>query len=219
MGIERFNCEQGTPEWFACRKGIPTASEMKRLMVTKGRGPGGVSLQRVEYLEKLAAEIITGKPVGSTYTNDDMERGHEQEPMARAEYGFRHNIEPEQVGFVLNAGLRCGASPDCLVGDDGGAEIKSVLPHIQIKRKREGSMPSEHVAQVQGNIMACERDWWDFVSYCPDLECIHLELFEIRVYRDDKYISGLIEQIARFNEELDALVERLRSGAPVEIAA
>jgi hypothetical protein len=80
-------------------------------------------------------------------------------------------------------------------------------------------MPSKHVAQVQGNMMICGRDWWDFVSYCPDLECIHLELFEIRVYRDDKYISQLAEQIARFNEELDALVEKLRAGEPVEFAA
>jgi hypothetical protein len=219
MGIETFNCVQGTPEWFDCRKGIPTASEFKRLMVTKGKGPGGVSLTRVEYLEKLAAEIITGKPAGQTYTNDDMERGKEQEPAARAEYGFRHNIEPAQVGFVRNAAYRCGASPDCLIGDDGGAEIKSVLPHIQIKRKREGAMPPEHVAQVQGSLMVCERDWWDFVSYCPDLGCIHLELFEIRVYRDDKYMSQLAEQVARFNEELDALVEKLRRGDPVEIAA
>lgn len=219
MSIEIFNIEQGTPEWFECRKGLPTASEFKRLMVTRGKGPGGASVQRIEYLEKLAAEIITGKPAGQTYTNDDMERGKGQEPRARAEYGFRHNIEPAQVGFVRNDRLRCGASPDCLIGDDGGAEIKSVLPHIQIKRKREGAMPAEHVAQVQGNIMACERDWWDFVSYCPDLDVIHLELFEIRVYRDDKYIAQLAEQVTRFNEELDALVERLRNGAPVEIAA
>jgi YqaJ-like viral recombinase domain len=219
MSIEIFNCIQGTPEWFACRKGIPTASEFKRLMVTKGKGPGGVSLTRIEYLEKLAAEIITGKPAGEGYTNADMERGKEQEPDARAEYGFRQNVEVVQVGFVRNAILRCGASPDCLVGDDGGAEIKAVLPHIQIKRKREGEMPAEHVAQVQGNILTCERDWWDFVSYCPDLACIHLDLFMIRVYRDDKYIAGLIEQLARFNEELDALVEKLRRGAPVEIAA
>jgi hypothetical protein len=219
MGIEIFNCEQGTDSWFDCRKGLPTASEFKRLMVTKGRGPGGVSLQRVEYLEKLAAEIITGKPTGSTFSNEDTERGHEQEPLARAEYGFRHNIVPDQVGFVRNDKYRAGASPDCLIGEDGGAEIKSVLPHIQIKRKREGVMPSEHIAQVQGSLMVCERDFWDFVSFCPDLECIHLELFEIRVYRDDKYISQLAEQIARFNEELDALVEKLRAGAPLGIAA
>ena len=217
--IEIFNCIQGDPAWFECRKGLATASEFKRLMVTKGKGPGGVSLQRVEYLEKLAAEIITGKPTGQTYTNDDMERGKEMEPKARSEYGFRHNIEPVQVGFIRNNALRCGASPDCLIGDDGGAEIKSVLPHIQIKRKREGEMPPEHIAQVQGNIMVCERDWWDFVSYCPDLACIHLELFEIRVYRDDKYIAQLTEQVARFNEELETLVEKLRRGEPTEIAA
>lgn len=219
MAPKIINCVQGEPGWFEARKGLVTASEMKRLMVKNGKGPGGVSLTRVEYLEKLAAEIITDKPAGQTYTNDDMERGKAQEPDARAEYGFRHNVEVVQVGFVRSDVHRCGASPDCLIGDDGGAEIKSVLPHIQIKRKREGEMPAEHVAQVQGNIMTCERDWWDFVSYCPDLACIHLDLFVIRVYRDDKYIAGLIEQLARFNEELDALVEKLRSGAPVEIAA
>lgn len=219
MSFQIFNCEQSTPEWFEARKGLVTASEMKRLMVKNGRGPGGISLQRVEYLEKLAAEIITNKPTGETFTNEDMERGKEQEPDARIEYAFRTNTEVVQVGFVRNDTHRCGASPDCLVGDDGGAEIKAVLPQIQIKRRRENAMPNEHTAQVQGNLLSCERDWWDFVSWCPDLKPIHLEYWTIRVYRDDKYIADLVEQLARFNEELDALVEKLRGGEPVGIAA
>lgn len=207
--IRVFNCAQGTPEWFECRKGIPTASEFKSLM-TKGRKAGEPSIVRLNYLDQLAAEIITGKPTGESFTAAATARGKEQEPDARIEYAFRHGVEPMQVGFVRNDLLGCGASPDALVGTDGAAEFKSALPHIQVKRFREGVLPKEHTEQVQGSMLVLERDYWDFASYCPALESAGLDMFELRVYRDDKYLSQLKEQIEQFREELAETLERLR---------
>ena len=48
-----IDCEQGSPEWFSARSGIPTASEFHTVMA-KGKG-GGESLTRKTYLLKLAA--------------------------------------------------------------------------------------------------------------------------------------------------------------------
>jgi hypothetical protein len=216
--IRVFDCEQGTDDWFDCRKGIPTASQFKDLM-TKGRGANTVSLVRLAYLDKLAAEIITGKPTGEGFKSAGMERGTEQEPDARIEYAFRHNVEPTLVGFVRNDNLRCGCSPDALIGADGAAEFKSALPHIQIKRFREATLPKEHVEQVQGSMMVLERDYWDFASYCPALEKAGLDMFEVRVYRDDIYIAELKEQVERFNEELIGLLKNMRDLGAVRKAA
>lgn len=206
MSIEIFNDAQGSPEWFARRMGRLTASEFKKVMVKKGRGEGGESAQRKTLLYKLAGEAVTGRPK-TEYTNEHMDRGSANEGEARDLYAFTHGIEPQRVGFVWNPDLGCGASPDSLIGADGGLEIKDAEPHIQIERLEKGKLPSEHVAQVQGGIFVCERDWWDFMSHCRGIKPL-----VIRVYRDDLYIRDLTEQVTLFNEELAALIERLRHG-------
>ena len=51
-----IDCEQGSPEWFKARAGIPTASEFHTVLA-KGKG-GGESLTRKTYLLKLAGEML-----------------------------------------------------------------------------------------------------------------------------------------------------------------
>src|SRR5690606_30256946 len=84
------------------------------------------------------------------------------------------------------------------------------LPKIQIDRLERNRLPPEHRAQVQGNLWIAEREWWDFVSYWP-----RLPVLTVRVYRDEEYIADLSREIDRFNDELAAMVERIRRfGAP-----
>lgn len=198
--IQIIDCEQNSPEWYAARAGIPTASEFHTVLAV---GPkGGKSLTRVAYLNKLVGEIITGEPMQS-FQNADMERGKLMEDEARDLYCFAHDIEPQRVGFIRNGDK--GASPDSLIGDKGGLEIKSAAPHIQVARLLADELPSEHVAQVQGNLWIAERDWWDFVSYCPKMP-----LFVKRVYRDAEYIKRLELQVELFNVELRQTVDYIR---------
>jgi hypothetical protein len=194
--IEVFDCEQGSEDWFACRAGIPTASKFATVMA-KGEGK-----TRSEYMRKLAGEILTGAPM-SSYKNEQMERGNVMEDEARELYAFVHDAEIKRVGFIKNGSK--GASPDSLVGGAGGLEIKTAEAHIQIERLILNRLPPEHKAQVQGNIWVAEREWWDFVSYWPKLP-----LLRVRVPRDDDYIKNLSDEIDRFNDELAALVNRIR---------
>lgn len=198
--MEIINCEQGSPEWFAARAGLVTASEFQTLLM-KGKG-GGESLTRKTYMRKLAGEIITGEPMEG-FTNVHLERGKVMEAEARDLYAFMTDAEPLQVGFVRSG--RKGASPDSLIAGDGGLEIKTKLPHLQIELLEKDEVPAEHVAQVQGGMWVAEREWWDFVSYWPKLP-----LFVKRVYRDEAYIKTLSDAVDRFNDELDAMVERIR---------
>ena len=199
--MQIIECEQGGEEWFRARMGIPTASEFKTIIGVKKDAREKVTRQT--YMRKLAGEILTGEPMES-YTNAHMERGKEWEDEARDLYSFMTDTEPQRVGFIRNGD--CGCSPDSLIGAEGGLEIKTALPHIQIDRLESGELPSEHRAQVQGNIWLADRQWWDFVSYCPKLP-----LLVVRVPRDNGYIATLSGAVDEFNAELAALVERVRN--------
>lgn len=197
--------EQGSPEWFAVRAGIPTASKFATVMA-KGEGK-----TRLDYMRRLAGEILTGEPQ-EQFSNAHTDRGNAMEDEARETYEFINDAEIVRVGFIRNGNK--GASPDSLVGTNGGLEIKTALPHIQIDRLERARLPPEHKAQVFGNIWLAEREWWDFCSYWP-----RLPVLTVRVYRDDEYIKTLSDEVDRFNDELAALVERIRNYGIEERAA
>jgi hypothetical protein len=199
MTPQILTCEQGSPEWFAARAGIPTASEFGTVMRTKGKGDDGTSVTRRKYMLRLAGERITGSSE-DTYTNTHMERGKEMEAEARSCYTFMRDAEPELVGFIRNGDAGC--SPDSLIGVDGGLEIKTALPHILIDKILRGDFPPEHKAQTQGFLWIAEREWVDIAIYWPKLP-----LFVKRAHRDAAYIANLARAIAAFNEELAAVVE------------
>lgn len=198
--IEVLDMEQGSPEWYQARLGIVTASEFATVMA-QGRG-GGDSKTRRTYMLKLMGERLTGEPAYH-YQNDHMERGKGMEAEARDMYVFLSDLEPRQVGFIRNG--KVGCSPDSLIGNDGMLEIKTKLAHLQLDVLLSDAFPSEHVAQVQGQLWVAEREWCDFVSYWPKLKP-----FTKRVYRDEAYIKNLETAVAIFENEMAALLDRLQ---------
>lgn len=205
-GMEILTMEQGTPEWFEARRGLVTASEFSTVLA-KGRG-GAESKTRTTYMRKLAGEIITGEPM-ETFSNNHMERGKAMEPEARSAYELLRDVEVQPVGFVRNVGLGAGCSPDGLVGDHGGVEIKTKMPHLMIECYDRGDVcPPEHLAQVQGSMWITGRAWWDFVAYWPGMP-----LFHVRVERDEAYIEELAQEVRAFNLQLDRMVEKIRGMA------
>jgi hypothetical protein len=196
-----FSCPQGSAEWFACRVGIPTASMFATVMA-KGK-EGNASKTRHDYMLRLAAEILTGEP-SETYSNGHMERGKTMESEARDLYAFQTDADPEAVGFIRNGDKGC--SPDSLIGNDGVLEVKTKLPHLLLECMLKDKFPAEHVAQCQGALWVCEREWVDIACYWPKLD-----LFVKRAYRDEKYIKQLSDAVDAFNAELALTVERIRS--------
>lgn len=209
MTVQIINCEQNSPEWYEARRGIPTASEFAAIM-SNGRGKAE-SLTRRTYLNKLAGEIVTGEAMEQA-TTFHMERGKIMEAEARKLYSFMTDTDPQQVGFILNGNK--GASPDSLIGADGGLEIKTKLPHLMIDVLRRDELPDDHKAQVYGCMWVAEREWWDFVSYWPTLP-----LFVKRVYRDEKYIGEIAAAVEAFNAELAEVVELIRNYGSLKEAA
>jgi hypothetical protein len=199
--IETFDgLEQGTPEWFQVRSGIPTASEFATVMA-KGRD-GGESKTRKTYMYKLAGELITGQ-VQESYNNHHMERGKEMEAEARDCYAYLKDLEPQRVGFIRNG--KKGCSPDSLIETNGMLEVKTALPHVLIEALLREDFPPEHKAQCQGGLLVAEREWIDIIVYWPKMPpFIH------RAHRDEAYMKTMVSAIDQFNDELQNLVEKLR---------
>lgn len=207
--LEIIDCEQNSPEWFAARLGIPTASCFSTVLAS-GKG-GGPSLTRAKYMRELVGERITGEP-NEGYTNPNMERGKAMEAEARDLYAFLHDEPLQRVGFIRNGDKGC--SPDSLAGAKGGVEIKTALPHILIDVLQKDQAPTEHIAQVQGTLWVAEREWWDLVVYWPKMP-----MFKKRIFRDEAYIASLKSAVRLFNEELAELEAQIRKLAPQPVKA
>jgi hypothetical protein len=196
MSVEIIECDQGSEAWFQARLGIPTASNFSAILA-KGEGK-----TRRSYMNKLAAEIITGDATES-FTSPALDRGKVMEDEARTFYSFVNNVEPQRVGFVKNGPI--GWSPDSLIGSAGSLEIKTQRGDLLIETILKDEFPSEHKAQCQGGLWVGEREWIDLCVYWP-----RMPAFIKRAYRDEDYIKNLSLEVDRFRSELTDLVERVR---------
>lgn len=155
--------EQNTEEWFALRAGKLTGSGFGKIMANYGKSFGEPAKK---YATTIAVEQITGKPISSDYSNDHMQRGHEQEPIARMRYEDEFFCDVSNGGF-FDCGL-VGVSPDGMVGKDGVIEIKSVIANIHYANLKRQSYDPAYKWQLIGNMFYTERSWIDFVSFCAD---------------------------------------------------
>jgi len=153
--------EQNTDEWFLLRAGKITNSAISKAMANYGKAFGNPAIQ---YAIQIAVEQITGEPIASTYTNDHMARGHEEEPLARMLYEEEYFCTVENGGFFEEGDYGC--SPDGLVNDDGLVEIKSAIPSVHYERIKKQSFDSAYKWQLIGNMKLTGRSWIDFISYC-----------------------------------------------------
>lgn len=217
MSLQVHDCEQGSDEWFRVRMGIPTASEFGTLLA-KGRDGKSPSLTRAKYLRRLAGERIAGEP-GETFKSAETERGKEMEAKARARYALETGHKLTLVGFVTNnfgliAENTAGASPDSLIGDKGGVDFKTakyeiLIEHLESALGDPSYFPAEHIAQCQGCMAVCEREWWDIAIFWPGMP-----LFVKRLHRDEDYIKKLRLAVDIANEEIDRIIERVRAYMP-----
>jgi putative phage-type endonuclease len=199
--------EQGSEEWLSLRLGWITASRFKDVM-SNGRS-GAPSKTRLSYMYQLAAEALTGDRVES-FSSEYMEWGTKTEPQACAMYEFDSGVSVDHPAFIKwNAVNKIGISPDGLVNDDGGIEIKCPKTTTQIETFLSGKMPSCHKPQVQGSLWVTGREWWDFVSFDPRIDG-DASYMCVRQYRDEKYISELEEKCLSFEAELIEMINKLR---------
>ena len=195
---------QGSPEWLAGRAGRVTASMISNVLMK----PETAGFR--DYQAQLVAEILTGKPQGSDYTNAAMQFGTETEPLARSAYEAETGFSVDEVGLCIHPTIdRAGASPDGLVSNSGLVEIKCPKPATHLAYLIAGVVPAGYKNQMMWQMACCDRDWCDFVSFRPDLP-EHLQLFLIRFHRDQKEIDKLETAVNAFLATVDEIIKKLK---------
>lgn len=198
--------EQRSDEWFQARCGKVTASKVADVIA---KTKSGYSASRANYMAQLIAERLTGQPADS-YCNAAMQWGIDTEPFARAAYEFYRDSEVTEVGFIIHPEIdQSGASPDGLVADDGLVEIKCPNTATHIDTLLSGKVPRKYITQMQWQMACTGREWCDFVSFDPRMP-EDMRLFVHNLPRDDKYISGLGEEISMFLDELETKIQKLK---------
>ena len=200
--------QQRTDEWLAMRCGCFTASRCDD--GTAKLKSGKYSERRQDYLTEVVYERLTGLHFDH-YVSPAMEYGTEQEPFARAAYETARDVLVEEVGLAIHPSVKgFVASPDGLVGNDGCIEIKVPNIRTHIEWLLAGDVPPEHIPQIKAVLACTGRQWCDFISYSPKLPP-YLRLFICRLERDEAKIREMEAEVVKFLQEVDAMVERLRS--------
>lgn len=213
--------------WYECRLAHVTGSNMSRALSCykidrKPNKKGDPNAEQWNYVRELATEILTGVPV-EHFVSPSMDRGAEREPEARKYYcehmGFTDGREVKEVGFVLHPTRDwLGASPDAIVGDKGCLEIKCPEPHTHLDYLDRTTVPDDYLYQVHTEILCCEAEWCDFISYSPLYKHPALRMKRIRVYRNEAIIRQIEEGALAFWERVCERVQKTFRGVEADPA-
>jgi hypothetical protein len=134
-----------------------------------------------------------------------MMRGNLHEPIARDRYAEHHGVTVQQVGFCVEDrfGFPIGASPDGLIGTDGGLEVKCPRAKTHIQTIVSDAIPPFHMAQVQTCLLVTGRSYWDYVSFCAGLP-----MKTIRVVPDPKWSDAIITAATQAEHAIQSIVSR-----------
>jgi hypothetical protein len=196
---------QGSAEWFACRIGVPTASEFERIVTPTGK----LSKQAHDYAFRVVTERLLNRTLESLDHLEWVERGKDLEGQAIGAYEITTGCITSPGGFVTTDDGRVGASPDRIVrkgGDPVGLlEIKCPSPQVHLQYLL-GSREDAYKPQVQGQLLVTGLPWVDFFSYCPEMPPLLR-----RVEQDEPYIATLREALAEFCDLADRIESQARA--------
>lgn len=187
-----IDVEQNSEQWEALRVGRVNGSKLGIIMANFGKAFGDPAKQ---YAVEIALGQITGQAVQGGFSSKDLERGHEDEPVARILYEEQHFCTVTNGGFYDLGDFGC--SPDGHVNSDGLVEIKSALPHVHYERIRKQNCGSTTYRwQMIGNLKASKRAWIDFISYCGS-------------FPEDKKLYVIRHHAEEYAQEYKMIDERL----------
>lgn len=195
---------QGEAEWMKLRIGRVTASEAHNLLtpefeIRKGEMPK-------TYLYSKIAEAWRGTPLPG-FSSWATEQGQELEAEARAWFCLEYeHLKIRNVGFIEGEDGRCGCSPDALIDDDSGLELKAPEPTNHVRWLIEGGLPKAHAVQVHFSMFVSQRPTWRFVSYRR-----HFPAHVVRVERSAKIEERISDALAAFYAAFDGAMGRMRN--------
>jgi hypothetical protein len=202
--VKIHDVEQGSDAWLRLRMGKVTASELGNLIsptweIRTGDMPKS-------YLAAKVGEAFEGTPdiEGGSW---ETEQGQLMEMESRKWYAFSSGDRVKQVGFIEGDDGRCGCSPDGLIGEDGGLELKCPQRKAHTGYILNGVLPKEYAVQVHANMYVTGRKWWRFVSYRRKSK------FVLTVERDEEKCAIIAKALAAFYKRYDEAMHKQREAA------
>lgn len=211
-----LKCDQGTDEWLAARRGLPTASEFAPFMLKATTAAAKAA--RAKYIcEKLTEAMpddeleAKAKAREEAYLQRDpwITRGKVLEPAARRVLSKRIGKQIVEVGLCIHDSGMFGGSPDGLViGDDGdswvaGCEIKCHNRKRHLADLLAGKLPADHVFQVHGGMAITGLREWHYFGFHQALPSLHV------VTPWDDFTSELRDGLLALGEEMAAMSKDL----------
>jgi hypothetical protein len=194
--------QQGSAAWLQARLGIPTASGLDNIITPATLRP---SSSQYKYMCRLLAEWLLNRPLDDQ-DSGFLERGRVLEDEGRKWYELTRGVDVVQVGFCLTDDGAFGSSPDGLIGEDGGLEIKCPSAGVHVEYMLDPqSLVSRYRGQVQGGLYVTGRSWWDLLSYNPDLQPV-----VVRVLPDKSYQAAITAALPAFQRQLAEAKLRLK---------
>lgn len=217
--------DQGSEAWDQIRCGRFTSSEIYKIMECgkrpmtaeelkarpkTGKGsktttvpdPAMMSEKGMTYIYQKVAEVMTGRPKPQAYAYP-LVYGKETEPEAVEHFELITGLKCEEVGFQPWSD-HAGGSPDRLIGDTDGLEIKS---------------PWASENQVKYLLLT---DQWDLKREHPDYywQCVSLMLFTGRPrwhfctydprMKDERHkMTHLVIELSKVSDDIDQLTQAL----------
>ncbi len=198
-----LNCQQNTTEWLLSRAGVVTASEADALVSPKWEVRKGQGV-RTYLHEKLGGRVMGYEgDGGGTWA---MGQGQVKEPMGLAWYEFAFGVSIQRVGLCLSDDGKTGCSPDGLIGDSSGIELKCPTVPTHLEYLLGQRVPDKYLAQVHFCMYVTGRPHWVFVSYNP-----HLPPLVVNVVRSPEAIAAIETALKDFLPSLDAAEARVRA--------
>ena len=171
MPIYHWDIIQQSEEWFALKQ-LKLSASNATAIANCGKG-------LETYCNDLVRDYVAKET--DSYTNSHMDRGNELEPIAAMCYELETGLQTQTIGFI-EYNQYVGCSPDRLVGEDGGLEIKARANKEHYRLLTTNKLDSDVVWQIQMCMLISERKWWDFASYNPNFK---RSLYLQRVFADD----------------------------------
>lgn len=201
---------QRSPEWLLAVCGSLGASRVGSAIAKLKTGARAKSSEDMMY--EIAAERLTRRARG---WENAAKWGAEHEPEARAAYSFLTNESVREIGLIPHPTIaNAHASPDGLVGDDGGVELKCPTSATHLRTLVAGAVPEDHLPQLHWSMACSGRRWWDFVSFDPRFPG-DLQMFVRRVQRDDAIIARMEADVRSFLADVEAVLTAVDDrGAP-----
>lgn len=194
-------CKQGSSEWEAARIGKVTASEADALITQQYAIRKGEGVKT--YLHQKLAEVVMGSKTESGFTYA-MDQGSICETLARPWFSFAYDIEVKEVGLCVGDDSRIACSPDGLIGEDGGLEIKCPTPPKHISYLLAGEVPPDYRVQCQFSLYVTKRNFWKFVSFHPFLTPL-----VVHVEPEPTAQQAIAEALEKFFKDFDAAYAKL----------